>query len=72
MKTLFNANAKRENVVAYCCYHRVWITKNQMRQKACLSKQCGALMKIQCQYWENRKKRKAEAKAKRKWKYGLH
>lgn len=63
VKTLFGSSAEEHQLIGYCHYHKAGITREQMRKKDCLNKQCGALQKLNPKYWEKREMKKIAKKA---------
>ena len=53
---------RSSNTLAYCHYHHLSLTPEQLKQKQCLKRQCGALQKFDHPYWKKRE----ESKQKRK------
>lgn len=53
-----NQGVPLERCVAYCKYHKYYLTYKQMKRKGCLQKQCRLLKRLNCPYWEERRKRK--------------
>lgn len=54
--------------VGYCHYykHRGYMSKKLLELHGCNSRKCKRLEKLECKYWEDRKKRKENAKKARK------
>lgn len=54
--------------VAICHFykHRGYLTVNMIKVHGCIKRNCGRLQRLDCQYWEDRKKRKENAKKARK------
>lgn len=50
--------------VAICRFykHRGYLTVNMIKVHGCLKKNCSRLQRLDCQYWEDRKKKKQNAK----------
>ena len=40
-----------QNPVAYCAYHKMTLSVNQMKAKECLSKNCNRLVRKEHDYW---------------------
>ncbi len=53
-----NPTVKKSQCVAYCPYHKYYLTAKQLKQKGCLKRGCKILQKIEHVYWELRKQRK--------------
>lgn len=54
------------NTCAFCAYHRKALTPNQMKSHRCLGKQCNALIRHEHPIWQEREKKKAARKARKK------
>jgi hypothetical protein len=52
--------------IAYCKCHKGFLSKKQMDCHRCLARGCTALQKIDEEFWEQRKKRKIEAKERKR------
>jgi hypothetical protein len=52
--------------IAYCKAHKGYLTRKQMKVHRCVARHCIALRECDDSYWEERRKRKQEAKEKRK------
>ena len=55
-----------KNPVAYCKTHKGYLSRKQMKIHQCVPKNCTGLKKIDCPYWEERQRRKREAKERKK------
>ena len=64
MRTLYGGDVDPSRVIAFCCYHKKNMTKEQMKRKKCLEKKCGALKRLDNPYWERREEYK---KLKKQW-----
>lgn len=63
--TLYGCHAKGSNIVAYCHYHRRYITVRQLHEKRCIAKLCPRLSRRYTHtYWIDRKRRRAARKKK--------
>lgn len=59
------------NPVAYCRVHHGYLTKGLMKTHRCMQRQCRGFSKINCRYWDEKKKRKELSKQrKHQLKYG--
>lgn len=58
VQVLYGSQTFYKNCPAYCKYHHVHLTANQIKQKKCLAKCCKCLDKIEHRYWQEREKRK--------------
>lgn len=66
-----NQNVPITSCVAYCMYHKYYLTEKQMKRKGCLNKQCKKLFKLDKHpYWKERERIKKCKKqnSKLKWK----
>lgn len=52
--------------VAYCKTHKGFLSKKQMKVHQCVTKGCTGLQKIDGEFWEERRRRKREAKERKK------
>jgi hypothetical protein len=59
-KCLFNTYSN--NVVAYCHYHKCYITKGQMDCKHCRQKKCSHFEKKEHPYWHQQEVMKQKRK----------
>jgi hypothetical protein len=50
--------AARSKIVGYCRLHRVHLTESQVKSKECLRKECRALKKWDCAFWNERERKK--------------
>ena len=57
-RTLNGSMALRSNIVGYCRRHHVHLTGNQVAQKRCVQKQCRALKKWDCKFWDHKQRMK--------------
>lgn len=62
-KLLYGSETDLSRCVAFCRYHRKWLTLRQLKQKKCLSKRgyerCNALkIREEHPYWEERRRRR--------------
>jgi len=56
---------------AYCKFHNGYLTVGLMKTHRCMARGCEGFTKIDCKYWEERRKRKERAKRrKHQLKYG--
>lgn len=44
--------------VAYCKYHKYYLTENQLKKKGCLNRKCTLLVKLKHNFWDKRKEKK--------------
>lgn len=51
-----------QNPVGYCHYHGFTMSKNQIKSKQCLEKNCPRLEKYDCDYWVQLEKNKLRTK----------
>lgn len=52
--------------IAYCKSHKKYLTYKQMKLHKCTIKGCTGLQKIDCEYWKEKNRRKAEAKERKR------
>lgn len=52
--------------IGYCKTHRGYLSLKQMRLHKCTKKGCTGFRKLECPYWEERQRRKDEAKQRKK------
>lgn len=64
MRRLIDGN-ESENAVGYCKSKKAFLTPKQIKLHKCLQIQCTGLLKLDCKYWEDRKKRKDAKKRKK-------
>ena len=64
-RTLYGQTVTQGKVVGYCCLHKVYLTANQINEKRCVPKKCGAFRKWDCAYWQ-RKERMRELRQMKK------
>lgn len=57
-RTLFGSEASADKIVGFCRLHKRYITERQMRTKKCIPKGCRAFQRRDCQYWDDRDRRK--------------
>ena len=64
----FIGQPKKGKAVAWCGHykHRGYLSLNNMRNHRCLEKQCRYFVKIAHPYWEEREKRNAEKRQKKR------
>lgn len=64
----FIGQPKKGKAVAWCGHykHRGYLSLNNMRNHKCLEKQCGYFVKIAHPYWEEREKRNAEKRQRKR------
>lgn len=64
----FIGQPKKGKAVAWCGHykHRGYLSLNNMRNHKCLEKQCRYFVKIAHPYWEEREKRNAEKRQKKR------
>lgn len=67
LKVLYGTWTTEDKAVGYCLKHGACVTAQQMKEKECLRKQCGAFRRRKHPFWEQRarmrelKKKKREA-----------
>lgn len=54
VKLLNGSTTYFRRTVGYCAYHKCYLTENQMSSKACLSRNCQRLIKIESPFWIKR------------------
>jgi len=54
-----------ERTVAYCAYHKNYLTKQQLQTKKCLQKECNRLIKIDSKFWQDRDAKQVEKRIKK-------
>jgi hypothetical protein len=54
-----------KNVVAFCHFHKGYMTVKQLKLHKCISKKCRRLQKTDYQYWEDRRAKKELKKLKK-------
>jgi hypothetical protein len=52
--------------IAYCKVRKKYLTQKQMKVHRCATRACMSLRQCDDEFWEERRKRKQEAKAKRR------
>jgi hypothetical protein len=52
--------------VAYCRCHKAYLSKKQMKIHRCISRGCTGLQETNDEFWEERRRRKKEAKLRKK------
>ena len=64
----FIGQPKKGKAVAWCGHykHRGYLSLNNMRNHKCLEKQCRYFIKIAHPYWEEREKRNAEKRQRKR------
>lgn len=64
----FIGQPKKGKAVAWCGHykHRGYLSLNNMRNHKCLEKQCRYFVKIAHPYWEEREKRNAEKRQRKR------
>jgi adenosylmethionine-8-amino-7-oxononanoate aminotransferase len=64
----FIGQPKKGKAVAWCGHykHRGYLSLNNMRNHRCLEKQCRYFVKIAHPYWEERERKNADKKSKKK------
>lgn len=64
----FIGQPKKGKAVAWCGHykHRGYLSLNNMRNHRCLEKQCRYFVKIAHPYWEEREKRNAEKRQRKR------
>jgi len=48
--------------VAYCKTHHAYLSKKQMKVHQCVKKGCTGLEKIDCYFWQERERKRNEAR----------
>lgn len=67
VQTIFGHEANGTSVVAYCHYHRQWMTVPEMKRKLCLQKGCNRFSPCEDNpYWEQRERKKRRKQMKKK------
>lgn len=51
IETLNSSQSYFYRAVGYCAYHKRYITKQQLKQKNCLIKQCNRLIQLRHNFW---------------------
>lgn len=70
VKCAFNQQARKRNCVAYCKYHKCYLTKIHVKNMQCLQKQCKYLVKFEKHtFWIERQKKKERKKEKKNGKF---
>ena len=62
LETLYGSVAPEEKCVAYCRYHKVYLTVKQIKRHRCLLKQCPRLEKRAHPWWGYREMLKQKRK----------
>ncbi len=57
-----NQDVSIARCVAYCPYHKYYLTKQQLKRKKCLGKQCKHLQKLEHYFWKERERIRKERK----------
>lgn len=57
-RTLHGQMTAESKIVGYCRLHKIHLTAAQVKEKECLRKNCRALKKWDCAYWERRERTK--------------
>ena len=65
VQTIFGHEAKGTAVVAFCHYHRAFMTVPEMKRKKCLQKRCNRLEKCDCNFWIERERKKERKRLKK-------
>lgn len=54
-----NFNVPIKSCVAYCMYHKYYLTEKQLKRKGCLNRNCSRLFKLDKHpYWIEKEKKK--------------
>ena len=66
VQTIFGNVAKGTKVVAYCHYHRAWMTLPELKRKECLQRGCGRLSKCEDNpFWKQRERKRKRKQMKK-------
>ena len=57
-RTLHGQMTAESKIVGYCRLHKIHLTAPQVKEKECLRKDCHALKKWDCAFWERRERNK--------------
>lgn len=57
VRTLYGSHVEYRTCVGYCSFHRLFVTARQLKQKQCLGKECGFLIKKEHDFWKFRERR---------------